>query len=99
MLDAEYDPPDVDRQDLIDGRHMDFSDADHGEGIPALLTRQSRRPNHSKVRSTNALTSASSATSARTKRTPICFSRARPSSARRPAITTLAPSRTKALAI
>jgi NAD(P)-dependent dehydrogenase (short-subunit alcohol dehydrogenase family) len=57
------------------------------------------RPNHSTVRSTIALTSASFATSVRMKRIPSRFSSAWPSSWRRAATTTLAPSSTKTSAI
>src|SRR5882724_11996073 len=65
-------------------------------GLPALLKRQSRRPNFASASSTIALTSASLVTSVRTKLAaePSFFVRPSPSACRRPAMTTLAPSST-----
>ena len=49
MLGPRIDAADVDGENLIDGRASVSVMLIIGDGIPALLTRQSRRPNHSSV--------------------------------------------------
>src|SRR5262245_2322587 len=70
-------------------------------GLPALLKRQSRRPNLASACSISDLTSGSLVTSVRTKAAvvPSFFANPSPSAWRRPAMTTLAPSSTNSSAV
>src|SRR5262245_44044251 len=70
-------------------------------GLPALLKRQSRRPNLASACSISDLTSGSLVTSVRTKAAvvPSFFANPSPSACRRPVNTTLAPSCTNSSAV
>ena len=70
-------------------------------GPPALLNRQSMRPNFSTASAISACIWASTVTSVwrKTQAAPSCFASASPSGMRRPAITILAPSATKTSAV